>query len=304
MFKKILLVLGIFIFIIKLSFSQELNCIIQIQTPGIEGTDRKVYETLQTALYEFMNNRRWTNYTFTQDERIECSILITITEKISTDEFKGTVQVQARRPIYKSSYNSTLLNYIDKDFSFKYVEMQPLDYSESTFTSNLTSVMAFWAYIIIGYDFDSFSEMGGTPFFETAQTVVNNAQNAKEAGWKAFENQKNRYWFVENLLNKTYKPIRESSYKYHRLGFDIMTINVDNARTAISESLELLKKASRERPGSLLLQQFFFVKSDELVNIYSEAPQMDKAKTVNILNEIDPANISKYKKILVSSVGN
>ena len=282
------------------SNSQELNCQIQIASQQVQTNDRRVFQTLQTAVYEFMNQTKWTNYTYNVQERIECSILINISYWNLTDLFKATIQVQSRRPIYHSSYDSPLLNYIDKDFEFTYLESEPLDFQINTFSSNLTSVLAFYAYMIIGLDFDSYALNGGNPYYGSAQTIVNNAQNTKEPGWKAFESLKNRYWFVENLLNSSYGSVRESIYKYHRHGLDVMADDLEKGRSTISESLDLLKKVKRDKPNLYILQLIFDTKCDEFVNIYSGASPMDKPKAVNILKEIDPTHSDKYDKILQS----
>jgi len=294
---KIIFSFILFIFSVQ-AFAQEFNASVQVTAQQVEGTDKKVYQTLQQAIYEFINNRKWSNYQYKVEERIECTFMITITERVSSDEFKGKLNLVIRRPIYKTNYNSVLINYVDNDFDFKYIEYQPLDYDENTFTSNLTSVLAYYINIVLGYDGDSYSLFGGTPYFEKAQSILNSAQNATESGWKAFESTKNRYWLIENLMNTTYSPIREASYKFHRLGLDVMTENIENGRTAVSESLELLRKVNRQKPGLFLLQLFLDAKRDELINIYSQAAHIDKTKAINILKEIDPSNSSKYQKIL------
>lgn len=278
--------------------SQELDCQISVATRQVEGTDRQIFNTLQTALYEFVNNRRWSSYTFTIEERIECTLMINITERVSTDEFKATVNVVLRRPIYKASYNSVLLNHIDNDFQFKYVELQPLDFQDNSFVSELTSVIGYYAYIFMGLDFDSFAPNGGTPFYEKAQNIVNLGQSSSYSGWKAFEGTKNRYWLVENLTNSAYSKLREFLYQYHRQGLDVMSENVEGGRAAISESLKLLQQANRDKPGSFLFQLIMDAKRDEIINIFSGAPDNEKVIAVNILTEMDPANTSKYQKIL------
>lgn len=278
------------------SYAQELNCSVQVNSSQIQSSDKKIFETMQTAIREFMNNRKWTNDQFLNQERIECSLLITVSER-SSDEMKATIQVQGRRPVHKSSYYSTLLNFNDLDFTFRYLEYQPLDYNEQSHLSNLTSVLAFYAYIIIGLDYDSFSLNGGTPYFQKAQTIISNAQNAPDKGWKAFEGTRNRYWLVENLLNPQFAPQREGWYKYHRLGLDMMADNVENGRKEVTESLDLEKKVYQEKPGSLLLQVFFNAKTDELINIYSQAFPDEKARVATLLSEIDPSNANKYQKI-------
>jgi hypothetical protein len=292
---------GIFIGILFLSMSaigQELDCQISVSTRQVEGTDRQIYNTMQTALFEFMNNKRWTNYQFKLEERIECTILIQISDRISTDEFKGSMNVMLRRPVYKSSYNSIMLNHIDKDIQFNYVEFESLDFQESAITSNLTALLAYYAYILIGLDFDSFTLYGGTPFYEKAQNIVNMAQNLPQKGWKSFESMRNRYWLAENLNNASYNNIRQFIYQYHRQGLDLMAENVDQGRTNIIESLELLRLAYRDKPNSFLLQLVFDAKRDEFINILTGAPDQDKVKAVNLLKEIDPANSTKYQTVL------
>ncbi|GAB1403215.1 DUF4835 family protein [Lentimicrobium sp.] len=252
---------------------------------------------LQQELYDFVNNRQWSNYIYKPEERIEGTILITVDQR-SGEDFKGKINLALRRPVYKSSYNSTLFNYLDKDFEFKYIEFQPLEYADNVYSSSLTSTIAFYLYLYLGLDGDSFARMGGSPYYAKAQEIVNMGQNERERGWKAFENQKNRYWLIENLTNPAYASVRDAMYKYHRLGLDLMSDDVEAGRAGVNESLELLRKANRERPGLFILQLFLEAKRDELMNIYSQAAPLDKTKAVNILKEIDPANSSKYQRIL------
>jgi hypothetical protein len=277
--------------------AQDMLCNVSVNASQVSGSDKQIYETMQTAIYEFINNRKWTNSTFKNEERIECSILLTITERQSTDQFKGTLQIQSRRPVFKTSYYTTLFNHIDKEIDFKYLESEALDFSLSTHMSNLTSLMAFYVYVILGIDYDSFAKDGGAPYYEKAQTVVTNAQNASEKGWKSFESQKNRYWIIENLLNKNNQAFRDCFYNYHRLGMDILTDKPEQARNSITNSLDALLKLKRTNPNICYFQIFFTSKSDEIVNIYSEAPDIEKARVVKILNELDPSNAGKYKKI-------
>ena len=297
--KKILILSVIFLVSIH-SIGQELNCQVSVTAPQIAGTDKRVFESLQTALYEFMNNRKWSNYNFRMEERIECTILVTVTERMSPDDFKGTINLVLRRPIFNSAYNSVLLNWIDKDFQFHYVEFQPLDYAEGTFSSNLTSVMAYYSNVFLALYFDSFSLNGGAPFFDKARAIVNTAQNAQETGWKGFESTRNRFWLVENSLNPTYSELRDFSYRFHRLGLDQMYEKPDQGRNEITESLDLLKSIYNAQPGLFNLQLITDAKRDEFINIYSDdrVPPLEKTNVVNILKEIDPANGSKYQTIL------
>jgi len=277
--------------------AQELQCMVQISSPGMSETDRQILQTLQSAAFEFVNQRNWTEYQIKPEERIEASILITVNEKIGNDEYRGTIQVQSRRPIFSTSYSSPVLNLNDRDFSFRYVENQHLEYADNTFTSNLTSVLAFYAYLIIGFDFDTFTPLGGTPYFQKAQNIVNLAQNATERGWKSFEGQRNRYWLMENLFNSQFTNIRQALYTYHRLGFDRMTDNMDLGRSEVTQALEMLQRTHRQRPGSYLMSILMTTKGDELVSLYSNAPEMEKTQVVAILSEIDPANSAKYRRI-------
>lgn len=281
-------------------YSQELNCSVQVIASPQITTDKKIFETMQTAIYEFLNNRRWTNDVFLNQERIEGSLIFNITEQVSSDQFKGTLQIQLRRPIYKSSYNSTVLNYNDVDLDFRYTEQQNLEFSESSHLSNLTSLLAFYAYIMIGLDYDSFSLEGGTQFYQKAQAIVNNAQNAAETGWQSSDDTRNRYWLIENLLNPIFKPLRQALYKYHRKGLDAMSDNSESGRAEITQSLELLRNVHVSSPGSFLMQVFFNAKSDEMVNIYSQAFAEEKAKVAKTLVEIDPGNAHKYQILFKS----
>lgn len=279
-------------------FSQELRCNVQIASQQIQGTNKQVFRTLQSSVYEFMNTTRWTDHAYSYDERIECTILINLTTQISADEFSGNMQIQVSRPVYNSSYNSVLLNFKDDDVQFKYVEYQTLDFNEATTPTSLTGLLSYYAYIILGLDYDTYSPDGGSVYFSKAEEIVNKMQNSNVKGWKAYESRDNRYWLVENILNNAYSPVRECLYRYHRLGLDRMAERLTESRAEIAESLRLLQKAYRAKPGSFILQIFFDAKADELVNIFSESFTDEKKRVYNILSEIDPANISKYNTII------
>jgi hypothetical protein len=270
---------------------------VQVLSQQIAGSDKSAFEALKTAIFEFMNNRKWTNESFKLEERIDCSILINLTDRLGTDEYKGTFQVQSRRPIYRTSYNSVLLNYNDQDFQFKYTENQPLEFNDNQFNGNLTAVLGYYAYLIIGLDYDSYALNGGAPYLQRALAISNTAQDAAEPGWKAFESNKNRYWLINNMLDASFIPLRECYYNYHRKGLDIMVDNKESGRLAITESIENLKKIHGIKPLSFNMQVFFNAKSDEIINIFSGAFTDEKAKIVNTLNEIDPTNANKYAKI-------
>jgi len=252
---------------------------------------------MQSDLYEFMNNRKWTEHVYSYDEKIKCNILIRLDEQISVDEFRGSIQVQLTRPTFNSSYETTILNIKDNDFRCKYVEFQSLEFNETSNRDNLTNIMAYYAYVILGFDYDTYSPEGGTPFFLKAQAIVNNSQNAREKGWKSFQSERNRYWLVENVLNKSYSSFRSCMYSYHRKGLDIMSDKPEEGRANIANSLRDIQKVFRRKPSTYILQMFFDAKSDELVKIFSKSFPDERNRVLAILNEVDPSNGSKYEKI-------
>jgi len=294
------------ILVCLLSFSvpaQELLCNVRVNSSQVQTSDRKVFQTLQTAIYEFINNTKWTSTTIENEERIECTILINISKKISNDEFEGSIQIQSTRPVYGTSYKSPLFNFMDNNFRFKYLEYQSLEFSETTHMSNLTSVLAFYINIIVGLDFATFSEEGGNEYFNIAQRIVNNAQNARETGWKAFESDKNRYWLAHDLLDQRYEDYHMCMYRYHRMGLDILAEEPEDARYEITEALESLKSIYRENTSAFILQLFFDAKSDEITKIYSEAYPNEQARIIKTLIEIDPSHSTKYQAITQQEEG-
>lgn len=281
---------------------QEVRCNVQIVSQQIQGTNKQVFQTLQNAIYEFMNNRVWTNHVYSSEERIECSLMFNIREQLSADEFKGTLQVQARRPVFNTNYNTTTFNFVDNDIHFRYVEFSPLEFDLHSHTSNLTSILAFYAYYILGLDYDTFSLFGGTPYFNNAEKIVMNAQNAPEAGWKPMDDlaHKSRYWIVKDMLDAEYEPVREFNYRYHRLGLDVMDEEVAEGRAEITSSLELLQEVYRKRPDPYmyLLRLIFDAKADEMVKVYTESFPEERNRAHNILTEVDKTNSKKYEAIL------
>lgn len=278
--------------------AQELNCTVSVISPQVQNTEKRIFETLQKDIRQFLNSTKWTGDVFALEERIECSILITVTERISTDRFRATMQIQSSRPAYMTSYNTVMLNVNDQDFTFQYLESQPIQFQENQHIDNLSSTLAFYAYMIIGSDYDSFSPKGGEPYFQKALQIVNNAQNEAERGWKAFESTKNRYWLIENTLNARYEGFREVVYKYHRQGLDVMQSDLESGRRAITECIEPLKKLRLDQPNSYLLTVFFTAKVDEFINIYKEAFPDVKTRVANDLMQMDPANANKYQAIV------
>ncbi len=292
----------ILIFTVGILSAQELDCRIQINYSKIQGTsNEKIFQTMQQALYEFINNTKWTNNVFSRDEKIECNILIIVDEQISSDEYKGSIQVTTSRPVYGSSYSSPIMNFKDPNFQFKFNEFETLEFNQNSNSSNLTSVLAYYIYVILGFDYDSFSRMGGTPYFQKAEKIVQNSQGASEQGWKSYEDTKNRYWLIENLLSDQYSELREFYYTYHRLGMDKLIDKPIEARAAIEQTLEDLRNVVRKKPNSVLTSLILTVKSDEIVNVFSEAFNDEKVRVVNMMKEANPALSSTYEKILKES---
>jgi hypothetical protein len=294
--KKILL----YIVLSLMSFrvvAQDLNARVQVLSPKIQGTNKHVFETLETAMKDFLNGRKWCADPILPQERIDCNFVLNITNWDGSSNFSGELQVQSSRPVYNSTYTSTLIKLNDKDVDFIYNEGQTIDYTDQSFQSNLSSIMAFYAYIIIGLDYDTFSLYGGSPYFANAQTVINNAQTGSYRGWKAFDSNVNRYWLCENLNNKAYAPLRSFMYDYHRNGLDVMAENAAKGRKEISSLLPDLQQIDRLRVGSMFPLIFYTAKSDELVSLYSMADPQERIQAMNILVQADPANGNKYQAL-------
>jgi len=293
--------LPVLFFLPVIGYSQELNCNVQITAQKIQGSNREVFENMQRDIYDFMNNTVWTNHVFSYSERIDCSILINLSEQLSADEFTGTITVQLKRPAFNTTYNSTVLNFIDNNLRIQYVEFQPLEFDPNTYRSSLVSVLAYYAYVILGFDADTFAQEGGTEYFQMAEKIVNNAQNAPEAGWKPYDGSRNRnrYWLVKNALDKEYEGVRQFLYEYYINGLDKMESKVSEARSSIVESMRLLQDVYRKKPDPFMyiLQVVMEAKTDELVNIFSESFPEEKSRVVQILTEIDPSKKTTYEKI-------
>ncbi len=285
--------------------SQELYCNVQVSAQKIQGSNREVFQNMQRDIYEFMNSMVWTDNIFSFSERIECNLLINLDEQLSADEFRGTIQVQLSRPVFNTTYESTVLNFVDNNFQFRYVEFQPLEFNPNSHTSNLVSVLAYYAYLLIGMDFDTYAQGGGTPYFQVAEKIVTNAQNAPEQGWKPYDGSRNRnrYWLVKNILDSEYSGVRQFMYMYHLRGLDRMESDMTQARTEIYESLRRLQEVFRRRPDPFMYYMTVMLdaKADEIVNIFSRGFPEEKNRVVQVLTEIDPANETKYQKILSSN---
>jgi hypothetical protein len=280
-------------------FAQELNCQVTVISPSLQtsAAEKQVFEELQLSVLEFMNNTRWSNDIFGDNEKIECIIQINISEQISSEDFGGDIQISASRPVFNSSYSTSIFNFKDTDFKFKYQRGTPIRFSIDQHRTNLSSVLAFYAYMILGYDYDTFSEEGGSPYFIKAQQIVNNAQNASEPGWKASESTKNRFAIVDNALQNVFKPLRKAYFMYHRDGFDIMYEDVEKGRTAVFQALSLIEQVHKVRPGSINTQIFFTAKRQEIINLFKEGSVEEKTNVLKLLKKLDGANASKYEEI-------
>ena len=279
--------------------AQELLATVTISVgPKISTTDRNVFRDMKTAFQQFLNSRKWTSDSYQQHEKINCSILVNINDMPSIGVFSASVQIQSARPVYNSNYTSLLLNFADRDWAFEYIESQPLDYNDNTFTNNLTSMLAFYAYLVIGMDYDSFSELGGTPYFQRAPTVVNNAQSSNRPGWQSLGNTRNRYWIIENLLNPQLADVRRMIYSYHRLGLDTFEKTPDQSRTVILTGLKNMRKARDINPNAILIISFFDAKSKELANIFSDGQLPIRREAYDLITLMDPSNQATYAKMI------
>ncbi len=287
------------------SGSQELQARISVLTSKVSTqVDKKIFQTLQTQLTNFMNSRKWTNDVFQQNEKIQCSFLITIEEDMGGNVFKGRLTVQAARPVYNTDYQSPIINFLDDNLVFKYQEFQPIEFNENRvqgndpFTANITAVLAYYANLIIGFDYNSFSQRGGDVYFQKAWNIVNNApENSSISGWKSFESQRNRYWLAENLNNNRFALIHDAIYAYYRSGMDVFYENEEAGRTGILNCLNYLNVLNTENPNSMILQFFMQGKSNELVKVFSKATGEQKSRAREILSKIDITNANTYKEL-------
>lgn len=299
MIQKYSYILIFICFGIQFSNAQELNCQVTVISPSLQtsATEKLVFEELQLSVLEFMNNTRWTNDVIGDNEKIECIIQINIDQQISAEDFGGDIQISASRPVYGASYSTSIFNFKDADFKFKYQRGSPIRFSIDVHRTNLSSVLAFYAYMVIGYDYDSFSLEGGSQYFIKAQQIVNNAQNSSEPGWKASESTKNRFAIVDNALQNVFKPLRQVYSKYHREGLDIMHQDVAKGRAAVYEAILLIEQVHKLRPGSINAQIFFTAKRQEIINLFKGGSAEEKTNILKLIKKLDGANASKYDDI-------
>ncbi len=293
--RKIILLLCIFFFTIQLN-AQELKCTIAVNSDKIPGSNKQIFKTLENSLNEFVNQKRWTNFNYLPQERINCNLTITILEQ-SGDDFKGNIQIQSSRPVYNSTYLTPVFNFKDDNFSFKYVEYEPLQFNENQFESNLSSIVSFYVYTILGMDADTFALNGGTAFFTKAQNIVVQSQQSGYFGWNQNDGSKSRFTLIDNILAPTYGLFRSALYTYHLKGLDVMHQDKKRAKQKIADAIEMLKTIYDSRPNAILLRVFMDAKADEIVSIFSDGPNYDAFKLKEDLLKISPLNAAKWNDI-------
>ncbi len=280
------------------SWAQDLNCDVIINADQIQTSDRRVFQDMEITIENFMNGRDWTPDEFTVEERIKCSLSITLIDMPTIGSFKATVQIRSSRPIYNTNYESIILNFADRDWAFTYVESMPLDFNQNSYTSNLTSMLAFYAYIILGLDYDSFGDLAGDAYFQIAQVIVNNAAQSGFPGWSALESTRSRFALIDDITNQQMQALRKGIYKYHRLGLDLFEKDPETTRSNIIEVLESIRVIKSRYPASIFVISFFDAKTDELVNIFDQASMQEKRKAYNLLVELNPNKTDVYSKII------
>lgn len=296
MIKKGLLALLLF-FSVALK-AQDFNCRVQVVDPNNDAAFKQIFGALQTSVMEFFNNRKWTSDNLLPNERIEINITINIDQKLGIDQFASTFIVQAVRPVYGTNFTTPVINYIDKEFTFRYAELQNMDYNENVY-NNLTSFLGFYANVVLGLEYDSFGPDAGSPFYNKALTIVNMAQSAPESGWKQVMGAKsrNRYSLINDLTSSRFKVLHESMYKYHRNGLDVMSKDVVAGRTAVTEVITALYTLSKQNPNTLGIKVFLDAKVNELIELYKKADNSEKTKVVDMLKQMDITNALKYDSI-------
>lgn len=295
---KYLILLFLFFSTPAIIYSQELNCIVVINARQIETTERTIFKEMEVAFMQFINNRKWSDDKFEKEEKINCNIVITLESQPSIGNYEATAQLISARPIYGTSYETVLFNFADRDWSFEYNQSQPLDYNDNTFISNITSLLAYYSYMILGYDYDTFENLGGDKYYNLAQKVVNNAQQTGFKGWDQFNSIRNRYWLVENTLNPQIKPFRSAIYEYHRNGLDLLIDKPKESRKIIEKAIKNIQDVNKVQPGVIYTISFLDTKYNEIINIFSDGDFAIRKNIYNIMKELNPGRSSEYEKII------
>lgn len=282
--------------------SQEIIATVRVDASDLQNLEKSIFTDMEQNIKQFLNNRKWTNDKFSVGEKIKMNVLIKILSQDGIGKYKGSVQIQSSRPVYNSSYETILINHLDKDCNFEYVQYQTIDFNDNTFISHLSSILAFYTYIALALDYDSFSKFGGSTFLEKAQLVLNNAQQQGQSAWENGGGSNSRYWLFENLNSPQFKDFREANYIYHRLGFDSMQKNtkeptLEESYKKMLDALDLIKKCFDVRPNSALIRTYFNTKDKEFVSIFSEAGTREKIRIYELLKVMDPTNLDNYEKL-------
>jgi hypothetical protein len=283
-------------FIFSAGNAQEFNFQLSVNSDLVNQTNQQVFKTLEVSINEFMNNKAWTNQNRLNEERLDCSMVLNLTA-YNGSQFQGTLQVQIQRPVFNTNFKTPILNHLDKDINFTYQEFQPLFYNTSTYESNLVSLLSFYAFLSLGMEADTFKLNGGNQFYATAQQILNLTSQNQSKGWNQADGNRSRYWLIETLRSNTFKEYRTVMYEYHRKGLDLMTENPGQAKQNIINSIASLNRLYSRRPNSFLNQIFFDAKSDEIIDIFSDGPEVDFKSSLNLLNKIAPFFGPKWKRI-------
>ncbi len=278
--------------------AQELNCNIIINSQAAPSVDKRVFEDMKRSFQQFLNTRTWTGDKFKNEERISCNFLITIRSNNGPTNFQANAQIQVARPVYGTNYETVILNYLDENFNFEYAEGQPMDFNENSYFNNITSMLAYYAYIIIGYDYDTFSKFGGKPHFVKAQMIQQNAVSQGGKGWNPMDGTNVRGSLLENMAAQMVQPFREALYIYHRQGLDVMVTAKEETHASIINCLKKIQFVRQQRPICLVVNNFFDVKGKEIVNLLKEATAQQKQEAYNLLTEIDPTGTDTYQKLI------
>lgn len=284
--------------LVRIAHSQELNCNVIVNDNQVQTQERQVIQQMREAVQQFMNTTKWTNDNYKQHEKIKCNVLITLlgSTEVSTGRYAANVQVQSSRPVHGTNYETTLLTFFDRNFNFEFFPSQPLIFTENVYSTNLTAMLAYYAYAMLALDYDSFAPQGGTPYLERLLNILNNSQQANAPGW-ASNDTRNRYWISENLNNPQATPYREAMYLYHRQGIDLMASKPADARRNMLEALKKIKQFQTVKPTAVMINAFFDSKTDELVNLFSQGEAAVRREAADLLSQLDPPNSARYRQL-------
>ena len=278
------------------TFSQALSCQVKVAHPKLQATDPKVFKTLETQILDFLNDQAWSDDQYEANERIQCNFFLTITEERGNNKFKANLSVQATRPVYGSNYVTPIFTFQDKEVSIEYEQSRPLQFTKNVFYDNLSSILAFYAYVIVGLDYDSYSLLGGENYFTNAQNIINTLPSnlTNDPGWTAVGKNRTRYWLIENLLSARAKQLRQAYYQYHRMGLDLMHKDPDEGKKTMLKSIEQFSQVNKNYPNNTIIPALLGTKSSEIIEVFKQAEKNQKTKMFQVLSTMDPSNVQKY----------